>query len=186
MSTLFPAPLLPMTPIISPSGISNDTLFRTRVSSKSIQRSWTLMNGFGMIPSLQIRLFFSNLAVDRCFPILCLSLAAFSALFAGSQLPPDYPSPFQRSGPVKVRHGKSSFLFLWNYYTYEHKDLRIRSYKRKSAGASAACASTGCYPCDSVPDVALPLWKLHGYPILNRVYRKRYLMLHQLWGSSRP
>ena len=36
-------------------GISNDTLFRTLVSSKSMERSYTLMNGFGIFSSPQIQ-----------------------------------------------------------------------------------------------------------------------------------
>ena len=84
-------------------------LVKTRVSSKSMQRSFTLMNGFGIVSSYSEIIHQGSLPLDRKIGRIFLALACpFSAFFAGPQSPPDYPSPFQRSGSVKVRHGKSS------------------------------------------------------------------------------
>ena len=123
MSTLFPAPLLPMTPMISPSGISNDTLFRTRVSSKSMQRSLTLMNGFGMFSSHVLWLFCGGLVLVTGFPVWSLLAQAFGAgLLAGSPSPPDNPPPFQRSGSVKIRH---SIILITSQGIITHMSIKI-------------------------------------------------------------
>jgi hypothetical protein len=95
-----------------------------------MHRFFTVING-NDIGSSYPELFRISYFLNRKTGRFYLALIPVSAFFAGFHTPPDYPPSFQRPGPVKVWHGKSSFLFLWNYYTYEHKDLRIRYNNRR-------------------------------------------------------